>query len=131
MPRPCQYLAEAPKCSNGLFRLDMLGTDAASFAYSFVSALSSCDARICFDVLGRSVQLYCQLVAMNENSWLSFEEAVDVLQGSISGFGIKEVCDRDEGKANDSPDDPEFVAQVLDTGQRSLHYGIVANPFRS
>jgi hypothetical protein len=82
------------------------------------------------------------------------EEPVDVLEAAVGGFRVEEVGDGDEGEADDSlcfsrqfgsglfdgrggggggtilvelayPDDPEFVAQVLDSGEGCLDYGVV------
>lgn len=43
----------------------------------------------------------------------------------------EQVGDRDECKANGSPDNPEFVAQVGDPGQSSLDHGIVLRDISS
>lgn len=74
------------------------------------------------------MQLHCKSVAVDEQSRLGFEEAVDVLQGSIGRFGVQEVCDWDKGKADDGPNYPEPVAEALDTRQCSLDYSVVTNP---
>ena len=84
-----------------------------------------------------SRQFCGQLIPANHNRWIRLEEAIDILQSTIGGFGVEEVGDWDEGEADAClwvlsvcvgrgsrvcreefgvvmgrtyPDDPEFVA---------------------
>ena len=42
------------------------------------------------------------------------EEAVDVFEGAVGGFGEEEVDDGNEGGVEDGPDDVEFPVEGLD-----------------
>ena len=77
------------------------------------------------------MQLHGQLVPMDEYAWLSFEETIDVLERSICSLWIEEVGDGYEREADDSPNDPELVAETFDAGERGLHNGVIADPVRS
>jgi hypothetical protein len=44
---------------------------------------------------------------------------------------IKEICNRNESEADDSPNDPEFPAEVVDAGECDLYDGVVADPICS
>ena len=48
----------------------------------------------------RSRQLCRQLISTNDNWWIRLEEAVDVFEGAVGGFGIEEVGYRDEREAD-------------------------------
>lgn len=81
---------------------------------------------ISFSILGRSLQLYGKLITVDKDAWFGLEEPVNILQRPalllaqyvqrdiqyvpVSGFGVEEVGDRNEGKAYDGPNDPEFIA---------------------
>lgn len=67
---------------------------------------------------------------MNQDPRLRLEEAINVLERPIRSLRVQEVRDRDEREANDSPDDPKLVPEVLDTGQCGLYDGVVADPVR-
>ena len=42
------------------------------------------------------------------------EEAIDVFEGAVGGFGVEEVDGGDEGGVEDDPDDVEAPAEGLD-----------------
>jgi hypothetical protein len=50
---------------------------------------------------------------MNEDARLGFEEAIDIFKSAVCCLWVEKICDRDEGKTDDRPDDPEFVAQAF------------------
>jgi hypothetical protein len=80
------------------------------------------------DELRRTVELHCQLVAMDEYPGLCLEEPVNVFQSTICCLWVEEVGDGDEREADDCPDDPELVAKTFDAGKRGLHDCIIADP---
>lgn len=65
---------------------------------------------------------------MNQNAGLGLEESVNVFECPVCCFRVYEVGDGDEGEADNSPDDPELIAKVLNAGQSSLNDSIVADP---
>ena len=56
------------------------------------------------------------------------EVSIYVLEGTIGGLGVEEVRGRDERKAEDCPDDPEFIPQVRNARWRYLRDHIVHDP---
>ena len=53
---------------------------------------------------------------MDKNAGFGFKKAVDIFKRPVCGLWIEKVSDRNEGETDDSPDDPEFVAKVLNAG---------------
>ena len=79
-----------------------------------------------FNVLSRPMQLRGELVAWrDDDARLGLKEAIDVLKRPVGGFRVQEVRGRDEGSADDGPDDPEFPLQVLDTWEGDLHDHVI------
>ena len=90
------------------------------------------DLRILVSINLRSGQLRRQLIPANDDWRVGLEEAINVFESPVGGFGVEEVGDRDERKANTGliivvllvrgvkcggwvigisyPDDPELVA---------------------
>lgn len=86
----------------------MLAADALPLCSNLCIFIRS-DTCICLNVLGRTVKLDGQLVSVNEDARAGFEEAVNIFQGAVRGFGVEEVGNGYESEANDCPDDPKLV----------------------
>ena len=78
--------------------------------------------------LNRTMQLYSELISVNEQTRLCFKEAVNVLQGPIGRLRVEEVRDWDEREANNSPNNPELVPKILDAWKCGLYNAIITYP---
>lgn len=68
----------------------------------------------------RALELSRNLVPVHKDAAVVGEEAVDVFEGAVRGLGVEEVGSRDEGGADDGPDNPELqsdeeLARALQT----------------
>lgn len=75
------------------------------------------------------MQLNGQLVPVHEDAGLCLEESINVFESPISSLRIEEVCDRNERETDDSPDNPELVAEVLNARQCGLYDSVVTDPY--
>lgn len=91
----------------------MLSTCAPSSLLVIITGLSCGNKCVGFNVLDRSMQLDSQLIPMHEDAGLGLEESINVFEGPISSLRIEEVCDRNERETDNSPNNPELVAEVL------------------
>lgn len=80
---------------------------------------------ILLNINQRSGQLRSKLIPRHNDSRLRLKEPINIFESPVGCLGVEEVCDRDEGEADDCPYNPEFVAEVFDAGQGSLDNRIV------
>lgn len=112
--------------SNRFLGLHILNTHLLAFLG--IPLLTCRNSSISLNKLSWTVQLHSEFITMNQNARTRLEEAINILQCSVRSLRVEEVCDRDEREADDCPDDPELVPEVLNTGKSSLYNPVIAYP---
>jgi len=75
-----------------------------------------------------SLELRGNLIPVHENARMVGEEPVDIFKRPICGFRVEEIRRGNKRGADDGPDNPKLVSQVLNSRRRNLGNHVVANP---